>query len=224
MADWRSAVGKPPAHRISKDDQDSASRSGLGDCGSLGKFTTASIIVLLISFFAMLAYLPKNGCDGRSTNSFGGKMPPYNSTYPLSTPVQKSNGVIEYRLAVVTDLDHASKIDGEKHTWRSYMKHGALRLNTVDYSKSEIEWEKDSFGLKSTLSQGGRGMELSDLAVFNGQLYSVDDRTGVVYRINGTAAVAWVMLPDGDGHESKGFKGEWLAVKDGLLYVGGLGK
>ncbi|KAJ0044280.1 hypothetical protein NL108_003788, partial [Boleophthalmus pectinirostris] len=94
-------------------------------------------------------------------------------------------------------------------------------------------------------------MELSELVVFNGHLYSVDDRTGVVFRIEGSRAVPWVILPDGDGSVSKGlhrnenyiinckiqlhfnilaitlctgFKAEWLAVKDEHLYVGGLGK
>lgn len=93
-------------------------------------------------------------------------------------------------------------------------------------------------------------MELSELQVFNGHLYSVDDRTGVVYRIEGGRAIPWVILADGDGSVSKGgcgsrpwgrggggfctsshfglgfsgFKAEWMAVKDERLFVGGLGK
>lgn len=47
-------------------------------------------------------------------------------------------------------------------------------------------------------------MELSELVAFNGHLYTVDDRTGVVYRIEGNQAVPWVILPDGDGSVSKG--------------------
>lgn len=47
-------------------------------------------------------------------------------------------------------------------------------------------------------------MELSELQVFNGHLYSVDDRTGVVYRIEGGRAIPWVILADGDGSVSKG--------------------
>lgn len=47
-------------------------------------------------------------------------------------------------------------------------------------------------------------MELSELVVFNGHLYTVDDHTGVVYRIEGDKAVPWVILPDGDGTVSKG--------------------
>lgn len=47
-------------------------------------------------------------------------------------------------------------------------------------------------------------MELSELVVFNGHLYSVDDHTGVVYRILDNRAVPWVILSDGDGMVSKG--------------------
>ena len=33
--------------------------------------------------------------------------------------------------------------------------------------------------LKSHISENGRGVELSELVVFNGKLYTVDDRTGI---------------------------------------------
>lgn len=48
------------------------------------------------------------------------------------------------------------------------------------------------------------GMELSELVVFNGHLYTVDDHTGVVYRIDDNKAVPWLILPDGDGTVPKG--------------------
>lgn len=47
-------------------------------------------------------------------------------------------------------------------------------------------------------------MELSELVVFNGHLYTVDDHTGVVYRIQDNQVVPWIILPDGDGTVSKG--------------------
>lgn len=47
-------------------------------------------------------------------------------------------------------------------------------------------------------------MELSELVAFDGHLYTVDDHTGVVYRILDNQAVSWVILPDGDGTVSKG--------------------
>ena len=36
--------------------------------------------------------------------------------------------------------------------------------------------------------------------------------------------VPWVILRNGNGHLPEAFKAEWMAVKDGDLYVGGLGK
>lgn len=42
------------------------------------------------------------------------------------------------------------------------------------------------------------------MVVFNGKLYSVDDRTGVVYQIEGSKTVPWVILSDGDGTVGKG--------------------
>lgn len=49
-------------------------------------------------------------------------------------------------------------------------------------------------------------MELSELVVFNGKLYSVDDRTGVVYQIDNGKVFPWLILSDGNGQETKGFK------------------
>ena len=61
----------------------------------------------------------------------------------------------------------------------------------------KVDWEEEADSLFSQLSAGGRAMEfvwaiilaikvcifrLSDLAVFDGHLLTVDDRTGVIYR------------------------------------------
>lgn len=145
----------------------------------------------------------------------------YNSTYPLSPPLRTKEGV-RYRIGVIADLDTASR-SSKAQTWFSFMKRGFLTLSD-SRDRVQVEWDRDMLTLESHLSEKGRGMELSELAVFNGNLYSVDDRTGIVYRIEGSRAVPWVILPDGDGSVSKGFKAEWLAVKDEHLYVGGLGK
>ena len=55
-------------------------------------------------------------------------------------------------------------------------------------------------------------MELSELIVFNGGLYTIDDRTGVVYKVVGTKVVPWAILSDGPGTESKGFKSKCAPV------------
>lgn len=146
----------------------------------------------------------------------------YNSTYPLTKPLRTSQG-IRYRIGIVADPDERSKVDSESSTWRSYFKVGYLILSH-DRSKVQVIWDNKEIELKTHLSEGGRGAELSELVVFNGKLLTVDDRSGVVYEIIDNTLVPWVVLPDGDGHTPKGFKAEWMTVKDKVLYVGGLGK
>lgn len=145
----------------------------------------------------------------------------YNDTYPLTLPERTLQG-IRYRIGVIADLDTNSQSD-KKQTWFSYMRRGHL-LVSQSGDKVAVEWDAEKVVLESHLSEKGRGMELSELVVFNGKLYSVDDRTGIVYHIDGDKAVPWVILTDGDGSVAKGFKAEWMAVKDKHLFIGGLGK
>ncbi|XP_060027871.1 soluble calcium-activated nucleotidase 1 isoform X3 [Erinaceus europaeus] len=126
----------------------------------------------------------------------------YNDTYPLSVP-QRTLGGTRYRIAVIADLDADSRAQ-EENTWFSYLKKGYLTLSDSG-DRMTVEWDKSHGILESHLAEKGRGMELSDLIVFNGKLYSVDDRTGVIYQIEGTKAVPWVILSDGDGTVGKGY-------------------
>jgi len=145
----------------------------------------------------------------------------YNARYPLSLPERISGGK-RYHIAVIADLDEErSKVPDGGLKWRSYLKKGFLtKLNSGEYT---LEWT-EKLTLTSKFNEKGRGFELSELCVFNGNLYSIDDRTGIVYQIKDGKAIPWVILMDGDGSNEKGFKGEWLTVRDGALFVGGLGK
>lgn len=193
-----------------------------------------AIIVVTLLVLVLLLYLHRRADDGHvprksyywsklygpHTHSEGrGKL--YNSTYPLTPPEKTWRGT-RYRIGVIADLDTASRSPKDQ-TWFSYLKRGYLTVSEVG-DVLEVEWDREPLTLESHLAEKGRGMELSELVAFNGHLYSVDDRTGVVYRIEGSRAVPWVILPDGDGSVSKGFKAEWLAVKDEHLFVGSLGK
>ena len=62
-------------------------------------------------------------------------------------------------------------------TWASYFKTGTLTVHS-DRTIS-VKWDKDAIMLKTHISEKGRGAELSELIVFNGKLYTVDDRTGI---------------------------------------------
>ncbi len=64
-------------------------------------------MVLLACFIALLTALP-NGHDCVCGESY---LPPYNSTYPLSPPLTVAAGLL-YKIAVITDLDTDSKLEG----------------------------------------------------------------------------------------------------------------
>lgn len=147
----------------------------------------------------------------------------YNHTYPLTPPII-SNGIISFKIAVIADMDTDSRMEKDADEWKSYLKKGYLSYNTRQETVS-INWdENDSFELNSFYSHKGRGMELSELIVFNGRLLTFDDRTGLVYEVVKNKMIPWIILTDGDGQSSKGFKSEWATVKDGHLYIGSMGK
>ena len=45
-----------------------------------------------------------------------------------------------------------------------------------------------------------------------------------VYEIRNKKLVPWVIMEDGPGNVDKGFKAEWMTIKDQRLHIGGLGK
>ncbi|VDD92854.1 unnamed protein product [Enterobius vermicularis] len=142
----------------------------------------------------------------------------------LGKTIVREDGAFVYEIAVVTDLDHESKSSTKKNTWQSFMKKGVITVSADRTTASVIWHDGKEILLTSSFSAGGRSMELSDLGIFNGHLVSIDDRTGLIYIIEDDEARPWVFLSDGPGNVTKGFKGEWLTVKDGELWVGGLGK
>ncbi|KAL3096031.1 hypothetical protein niasHS_005790 [Heterodera schachtii] len=192
-------------------------------------FAIWSLIFLLFAAFASLQYyLPKAASSCLCPAAEFGRLTAqraYNDS-SFGNPKILPDGRIEYELAVVSDLDHDSKMEDRKETWRSFFRRGRL-LFRPDIPSVQVQWAKDKQDntLYSQLSSGGRAMELSELCVYDGHLLTVDDRTGVVYRMdNFKDMVPWVLLNDGPGNATKGFKGEWMSVRHNLLYVGGLGK
>jgi len=139
--------------------------------------------------------------------------PSFDSTYPLSQPTITEKGM-RYRLALISDLDEKSRVAEGKDQWRSFLKRGYFYYDN-DKDTVDIEWDEgEPAQVTSSLSSGGRGMELSELITFDGKLITVDDRTGVVYRLmeNKEKVVPWLILADGNGEETKGFKGKFKKV------------
>lgn len=127
-----------------------------------------------------------------------------NKKYPLTDPIVLPDGSLKYRLGIISDLDAASLSSGEVSTFKSYYKQGYLTYNAANKNVT-VEWDAlDDKKFKSSFAMNGRGLELSELITYNGKLVTLDDKTGLVYFIDGNALIPWVMLIEGDGRQNKG--------------------
>lgn len=192
LRDWRQALRVPHVYRVAN-----------STFRIQGQFLVLIVLVLSVpSFFLAYPLLHAVMCSPPSVSPIAQcRYYKYNRTYPTSTPIRTSKG-ITYRIAIVSDLDHDSRLQ-EKNTWHSLMKTGSLYWNPKSQFLSVI-WDDRIVMLSSSLSMKGRGMELSELVTFDGRLLSFDDRTGMIYSIEGDQVYPWVILMDGNGKNHKG--------------------
>ena len=132
--------------------------------------------------------------------------------------------MLTYRIGLIADLDKTSKDPNKSNRSRSYYKKGYLSYSPAKETIVVSFDNDDAIEVTGEYSLKGRGMELSELVTFNGRLLTFDDRTGLVYEMVSERAVPWILLMDGAGKTTKGFKSEWATVKDEVLYVGSMGK
>jgi len=209
MKDWRTAISTPLTYRIGNSTVHFRSHLVFAGC-------LIAVAVMMLLYFTQTGRARSNFVSVDRWVSSGGL---FNSTYPLTPAVRLGQGN-RFRIAVVADLDTDSKV-GEG--WVSFMQYGYLTISD-SLDRVSVSWDVEEVELKGSLAAGGRGMELSELQVFDGKLLSLDDRTGVIYQIVGGKVVPWVIMSDGGGGNTKGFKGEWSTVRGHTLVVGGLGK
>ncbi|GAB0092537.1 hypothetical protein DMENIID0001_075390 [Sergentomyia squamirostris] len=126
----------------------------------------------------------------------------------------------EYGFEIIADRD--KKAIGSSNTFNSNMRIGGVKV--IDENKLDITFTKDSFDVMTKYSYNGRGAELSELIFFHGEYYTFDDKSGIIFKISDNRLlVPWVVLGDGYGNETNGFKNEWATVKDDHIYVGSHG-
>lgn len=116
------------------------------------------------------------------------------------------DGSVKFRVAMITDLDGKSVSTKEANTWYSYFKQGYLTYNARDKNVT-VEWDSAADNgdqIKSDMSKNGRGLELSELVTFNGQLITLDDKTGLVYVFENKVLIPWVIIIEGDGRKKDG--------------------
>jgi len=134
-----------------------------------------------------------------------------------------------FHFATVTDLDKLSVVsDSKKPLFRSTLLPGIL---TRDDSTNRYTIKFDPYRtLISQHNEAGRGMELSELTIYQNRLLSFDDRTGTVFEILSTPdgkdsyVVPRFVITEGDGDTDKGMKWEWATIKNNELVLGSMGK
>lgn len=221
MLDWRKQLRTPPTYR-------------LGNRTFRIHYHIALLCIffgaLILIFFGFKPYSQSsysNKIKWYSNNEFIPVKPAahaYNYTYPLTSAII-SSGIQTYQIGLIADLDQASKDSTKSNAWRSYLKKGFLSYSSSKNSIVTTFGEDDKIiEMSSGYSLNGRGMELSELVTFNGNILTFDDRTGIVFKLQDNQAIPWILLMDGNGKTTKGFKSEWATVKDEILYVGSMGK
>lgn len=134
-----------------------------------------------------------------------------------------------FHFAMVTDLDKLSRVpDANKLTFQSLILPAVLNrdpsINRYSFTLGEPRM------LYSQHNEGGRGMELSELTLYQNRLLAFDDRTGIVFELlnrdqgKSSIVVPRLVITEGYGDSDKGMKWEWAALKDNNLYLGSIGK
>lgn len=124
--------------------------------------------------------------------------------YPLTKSIVLPDGSLKYRIALISDMDSHSMSKENPYQWISYFKKGYLTYNESNKDVS-IEWDQSANKkFTSRLSFGGRGLELSELVTYDGQLLTLDDKTGLIYHIENETLIPWVIVVGGNGHVNKG--------------------
>lgn len=222
MRDWRKSMSAPsPTYRIGS----ATLRFHYHYAFMAFCFGTMILIFLYYKPLSVSSYAVDNLTPAAvSSSPFGTRT--LNHTYPLSNPLISPNGMVTFRIGLIADLDQMSAKPNTKNTWQSYYKKGHLSYNAAQQQITVYFDTDEPIPLVHHYALKGRGMELSELVTFNGRLLTFDDRTGFVYELapESNRVIPWVVMMDGDGRSSKGFKSEWATVKDDHLYVGSMGK
>ena len=145
-------------------------------------------------------------------------------------PAEANVASNQFRFAAVTDLDELSRVpETKKPEFYSILVTGTL-TKTKDH-RYLIDLHTDRTRTLTTKhNEAGRGAEFSELTIYENRLLTFDDRTGDVFEIlnapdgNDSYVVPRFVITEGNGETDKGMKWEWATVKDGLLYMGSMGK
>jgi len=195
------------------------------------------IILAVMAFFMIAMYTSQSGSSG-SSDGFLRKAGHYTDPhwggathagyFSLETAQVGSN---QFKFAAVTDLDQLSRVPDSPAS--KPMFQSTLLPGTLEYDPKEHTYSISLDPTRTLVSghnEAGRGMELSELTLYQDRLLTFDDRTGTIFEVlskdhgKDSYVVPRFVITEGDGDTDKGMKWEWATVKGTDLYVGSMGK
>lgn len=166
LRDWRKALRTPATYRM----------------GNTVRIQPQFVLLITLTGIFLLILFYYNwwaSAQGHEAHKWTPQMRPYNTTYPLTAPLMMGD-IVTFRIGIVADLDTNSKSNTKPHTYNSFLKRGSLSYNQVK-GTVKVMWDAQPAQLlMSTYSHKGRGMELSELIVYDGRMLTFDDRSGMV--------------------------------------------
>lgn len=166
IRDWRKALQTPATYRV-------------GNAVRLQPQFIFLVILITVLLLLLFGFVWSSNFEPHPVGKWSYSTREYNLTYPLTTPLV-AGGFITFRIGIVADMDTNSKSATKPHTYNSYFKRGHLTYNAVQ-NQVTVTWDTEpAVLLTSTYSHKGRGMELSELIVYDGRLLTFDDRSGMV--------------------------------------------
>ncbi|XP_055688572.1 apyrase-like [Lutzomyia longipalpis] len=127
----------------------------------------------------------------------------------------------EYPFEIVADYDKKAISADHKNTFVSSVQIGSVFVQNGTIL--DIGLSLKAYDITTKFAFNGRGAELSELLFFHEKLLTFDDKSGIIYELAEKKLVPWVILADGAGNETSGFKCEWATVKDDHILVGSHG-
>lgn len=140
LDEWRKAISTPTRYRVGSASIHMRPRDIL----------QAAVVILIILAVIVLIY-NGGGASNAVSSLIGSGKRLSNNQYPLTKPQSIPNGM-KYRIGVITDLDHGSKVENEKNLWMSHYLKGYLTV--TNDMKFEVSFESESEDLYSSLSLG----------------------------------------------------------------------
>lgn len=130
--------------------------------------------------------------------------------------------VQEYEFAMVADLDLQSR-DPEQFLWHSFFLRATLRRRGARNYTLKLQEPQP---LYTHTAKQNRSMELSTLVHFRHLMLAMCDFTGLVFKIvpGQKHVLQRYAIADGDGNAARPMKMEWATVKEGRIWLGGVGK